>query len=379
MKTHIWMMLVLFLMVLLTGTRQEPTILFAQEKIEEVQNRGQVLPAGRMSVPRAAHTATLLSTGEVLIAGGCEAKNCERRTAATELYQPASNAFIRVGNLLTGRVSHSATRLPDGRVLIAGGWAPDGITATAELYDPTTRTFSPTGSLVTARASHIAVLLQDGRVLLVGGEDGNQRPLATAEIYHPATGQFTQTSRMHQPRSSHVAVLLKDGRVLVTGGHSQRRGPVLASAEIFDPATGKFSPTGDMVVPRHKHAAVTLQDGKVLVLGGSDARDSRGMYRSAELFAPETGSFERVADMLEPRFKFRSAVVLLENGRVLIGGGEFVEVYDPVSQSFRRASGRVGTQLRFATAALLATGRVLIAGGYDDRIQPTAETWLYRP
>ncbi len=376
MKKHIRMMLVLFLMVLLTGTRQEPSVLSVQEKVQKL---GHVLPAGRMSVPRAAHTATLLSTGEVLLAGGCEAKNCERRTAIAELYQPASNAFIRVGNLLTGRVSHSATRLPDGRVLIAGGWAPDGITATAEFYDPTTRTFSHAARLVTARASHIALLLQDGRVLLVGGEDGNQRPLATAEIYDPATGQFTQVSHMHLARSSHVAVLLKDGRVLVMGGHRRRRGPVLASAEIFDPATGEFSPTGHMVVPRHKHAAVTLQDGKVLVLGGSDARDSRGMYRSAELFDPETGAFERIADMQEPRFKFRSAVALLENGQVLIGGGEFVEVYDPVTQTFRRVSGHVGKQLRFATATRLVPDRVLIAGGYDDRIQPTAETWLYRP
>lgn len=361
-------------------TEQARSISSIKVWAEVAESRGQVVEIGTMTAPRAAQTATLLSSDQVLIAGGCEARNCEGRSAVAELYSPDSNSFTRVGDMLTARVSHTATLLPDGRVLIVGGLGPNGVIATAELYEPTTRTFSRTRSMLTARHGHIATLLQDGRVLIVGGADGSQSPLATTEVYDPKTGLFTLAGRMRVPRVSHVATLLPDGRVLVTGGHSRRRGPVLASAEIFDAVTGEFSGTGDMTVPRHKHAAVAMQDGKVLVVGGSDARDWRGKYASAEVFDPSKGAFSHIADMQEERFKLRSAVVVLQTGEVLVGGGaEHVEIYDPVSKAFQTAGGSVGTSRMFATATLLSTGNVFIAGGYDGRIRPAANAWMYHP
>lgn len=333
-----------------------------------------------MTVPRAAHTATLLSTDKVLITGGCQASGCEGRSAVAELYSPDSNSFVRVGDMQTVRVSHTAVLLPDGRVLIAGGWGPNGIIAAAELFEPATLTFSPNRSMLTARASHTATLLQDGRVLIVGGRDESQNPLATVEVYDLKTGVFTSVGSMRIPRTNHVATLLPDGRVLITGGQSRRRGPTLTSAEIFDTVTGKFSLTGEMTLPRYKHAAVLMLDGRVLVIGGSDARDSRGKYASAEVFDPSKDVFSHIADMQEERFKLPGAVVVLQTGEVLVGGdADHVEIYDPVSNAFQVAEGSIDTSRMFATATLLSTGRVLIAGGYDGKIQPVAKAWVYKP
>jgi hypothetical protein len=217
-----------------------------------------------------------------------------------------------------------------------------------------------------------------GKVLIVGGSDGHAR-LASAELYDPQTGTFAATGNMAQPRAEHASALLPDGRVLVTGGN-RASGHVLATAEIYDPATGTFEQTGDMTINRHKHAATALLNGQVLVTGGSDARDGRGQYATAEVYNPASSTFTSVSNMNAERFKLQQAVVLLRTGEALVaGGGARVEVYDPVTYTFRTSEGSVGTALAFATATLLPNGHVLIAGGYDQRIQPTAGAWVYRP
>jgi hypothetical protein len=135
-----------------------------------------------------------------------------------------------------------------------------------------------------------------------------------------------------------------------------------------------------MTMIRHKHAATVLRDGRVLIVGGSDARDGRGRYATAELFDPTTGAFGSVSAMSAERFKLPHAVVLLRTGEVLVAGGaERAEIYDPVTSSFRMTLGSLGADLSFSTATLLRDGRVLIAGGYDSRIQPTTGAWVYRP
>lgn len=333
-----------------------------------------------MSVTRAAHTATLLPSGRVLIAGGCVLPSCEtgERSASAELYDPTTGMFTPANSMTTPRVGNSATSLPDGRVLIAGGWSGARPTASAELYDPATGVFTPTGSLHTPRGGHTETLLADGRVLLAGGYDGRQS-LNSAEMYDPRTGAFTPARNMTTPRNAHTASLLHDGRVLIAGG-SSGSGDVLNSAEIYDPARGDFQPTGGMTAIRHKHAAVTLQDGRVLIVGGSDARDGLGQYASTELYDPTSGGFQPGARMRAQRFKLPAAVVLLPNGEVLVAGSDTrVEIYNPDTASFRTVMGKLDADRAFSTATLLPDGQVLIAGGYDNRIALTADTWLYRP
>ncbi|HEX2093960.1 MAG TPA: kelch repeat-containing protein [Longimicrobiaceae bacterium] len=329
-----------------------------------------------MLSPRAAHTATLLPDGRVLVAGGCTAAGCEpgRGSATAELYDPETRAFRSAGRTSGTRIGHTATLLPDGKVLLVGGWGGDHRLMTAELYDPKGGTFRATGSMAEARSGHTATLLRDGRVLVAGG-DGSVR---SAEVYDPRTGRFSAAGSLSTPRSAHTASLLPDGSVLIAGG-SSRRGSVLSSAEVYDPATGRFTPTGEMIRVRHKHAAVTLRNGTVLIVGGSDASDWRGRYVSAELYTPGTGRFTPAADMALARFKLGEAVALLDSGEVLVGGGgESVELYEPERSAFRTPEGRLDAVLMFPTATLLRDGSVLMAGGYDPRIQPTDGAWVYR-
>ena len=346
---------------------------------------GQVTPTGNLSVRRFSQSATLLPNGKVLIAGGMERNG--KYDASAELYDPRSGTFTAIGNMTSAREGHAAILLRNGKVLLAGGSSgPDGNVATAELYDAATGIFSRTGNMTGPRAHAAAVLLNDGKVLLIGGDGAHEdERLTSAEIYDPATGRFAATGSMHVPREMHTAVLLKDGRVLVMGGSSAGGYPnarIEASAEIYDPATGRFSMTGSMSAPRHKLAAVLLADGRVLVVGGSDNRDWRGQYSSAELYDSAKGRFTSDGEMSFKRFKLIATAVRLPDGRVLIAGGaERPEIYDPATKSFQPVNGTVGEGRYFSTATLLGDGRVLIAGGYGDdpMAGAVANAWLYRP
>ncbi|MBP1705894.1 MAG: Branched-chain amino acid transporter, amino acid-binding protein, partial [Chloroflexi bacterium] len=204
-------------------------------------------PTGSMATARGAHTATLLPDGRVLVAGGASTAGEEGLgglLAGAETYDPASGTFVGTGPLATARAGATATLLSDGRVLVAAGFdvpRPGAVSTlrAAEIYDPASGTFGPTGSLVTARYLHTATLLPDGRVLITGGFDPEAGYLASAEIYDPANGTFVGTGPLTAGRYGHTATLLPDGRVLVAGGFDRGAG-YLASAEIFDPVSGTF-------------------------------------------------------------------------------------------------------------------------------------------
>jgi hypothetical protein len=333
-----------------------------------------------MSASRAAHTATALSDGRVLVAGGFVDKGSAK---GAETYDAEAGRFSPLPPMQTTRHSHTATLLPDGKVLIAGGYGEGTTTlAAAELFEPATSMFVQTGSLAAPRADHVAVLLRNGKVLFAGGLGPGWTFLSSAELYDPATGRFSPTGSMTVARESHVAVLLQDGRVLVAGGHNGRRGSLtlLASAEIYDPATGVFSRTGDMLVRRHKHDGVLLRDGQVLVHGGSDERDDRGQYTSSELFDPSTARFEPGPAMRLSRYKHASTSLLLPSGLVLVAGGApQAEMFDAGHRTFTLVPGESRMAGQFSAVALLKTGGALITGGYGNGGGPRASTWLYRP
>src|SRR5947208_364637 len=129
-----------------------------------------------------------------------------------------SGTWTYTGSLNTVRRSHTATLLPNGMVLVAGGFAPSGVLASAELYDPVSGTWTATGSLGTARYLHTATLLPNGKVLVAGG-GGSSGTLASAELYDPASGTWTPTGSLHTARREHTATLLPNGMVLVAGGY----------------------------------------------------------------------------------------------------------------------------------------------------------------
>jgi hypothetical protein len=232
--------------------------------------------AGKLSTARWGHTASLLPSGQVFIAGGI---NNEYDVAdPAELYDPAVGKFHDAGPV--GRLGHSATVLANGDVLLAGGL---GASNTADLRKAGSGVIQPTGSMNTPRGGHSATLLQDGRVLLAGGtSDNSGKVTQTAELYDPATGQFTSAGNMATPRSGHSAALLMNGRVLIVGG--------AAGAELYDPATNAFLPAPGVSATRCKATATPLSDGRVLIAGGFDCSKIYTSLDTAEIYDPSTDS-----------------------------------------------------------------------------------------
>lgn len=348
------------------------------EQARGVREAGSVNSVRSMTTQRAAHTATLLPDSKVLVVGGFTGG--ENSLASAEIFDPATNTFASAGNMNATRAGHTATLLPNGKVLIAGGYNGSYL-ASAELFDPATCSFTPTSRLVTARSGHVAMLLRNGKVLLAGGTGVGWTFLADAELYDPVTNTFTATGNMTTARESHTATLLASGEVLITGGHRGRRPSVTihSSAEIYDPAAGTFTAAGNMTRVRHKHEATLLMDGRVLIAGGSDERDGRGAYTSAEIYNPVTGTFAATGNMNAARYKLQGTSVLLNDGKVLIAGGaNRAEVFDPATNTFSYASGSLGTTRLFAAATRLQNGQVLITGGYDDNNAVSSNAWIYR-
>jgi len=347
------------------------------EQTRGVPEAGSVNSVRSMTTQRAAHTATLLPNGKVLVAGGFAGGGS---LASAEVFDPATSTFASAGNMDSSRAGHTATLLPNGKVLIAGGYNGSYL-ASAELYDPAAHTFMPTGTMVTARSGHVATLLNNGKVLLAGGVGTGWTFLADAELYDPAGNTFIATGGMTTARESHTATLLKDGQVLITGGHKGRRPTITiySSAEMYDPAAGTFTAAGKMTRVRHKHEATLLADGRVLIAGGSDERDGRGAYASAEIYNPMKGTFTVTGNMNAARYKLQGTSVLLTDGKVLIAGGaNRAEVFNPATNTFSYAAGSLGTARLFATATRLRNGQVLITGGYDDSNTVSSNAWIYR-
>jgi hypothetical protein len=304
------------------------------------------------------HTATLLPNGEVLVAGG---NNEGLDVASTELYDPALGTWTATGSLATARYGHTATLLPNGKVLVAGGFG-GGAAASAELYDPASGTWSVTGSLGAARYGHTATLLPNGKVLVTGGSSSSGA-LASAEVYDPASGTWTATSSLATARASHTATLLPNGKVLVAGGANGSG--YLASAEVYDPASGTWSATGSLATARYVHSATLLPYGTVLVAGGYN---STSAATSVEVYNPANATWTPNGNLGAARANHTAT--LLPNGKVLVAGGEdssfnalaSAELYDPASGTWS-ATGSLATARYVHSATLLPYGTVLVAGG----------------
>ncbi len=303
---------------------------------------GAFSSAGTMAAARLGATATALnnSSGEILVVGGQDNSGSVLDTA--ELYDPAARKFIAVSNTMSDRrMFHTATLLLSGKVLVAGGVTnlSGDTTSSADIYDPATNSFSPaTLPMDHQRAAHTATLFPSGplagKVLITGGVGGSSFFFkdSSAEIYDPASQEFILLSSfMNEPRSLHTATLLEDGSVLLAGGFngsvavsggvlSGASGLISNSAETFDPNSGDFTCVGgfntettrcnqSMSVARAGHTATLLATGptphRVLIAGGIGAVDPAAhgaVLRNAELFNPAGGgSFIVTGAMSTPR------------------------------------------------------------------------------
>jgi N-acetylneuraminic acid mutarotase len=331
------------------------------------------LPASPLTAARYYHTTTLLPNGKVLVAGGWGISGITNRA---ELYDPATGTWTTTGSMTHARYLHTATLLPNGKVLVTGGEDSSGFLSSAELYDPLTGTWATTGALNAARELHTATLLPNGKVLATGG--WSQSGITnSSELYDPTAGTWTATSAMTQPRYLHTATLLPNGKVLVAGGY--RDGVVLASAELYDPANGTWTATGALAQARQLHTATLLPDGNVLVAGGYG---NSGSLSSAELYNPLTDTWTTTGDLTTARH-YHTAT-LLPNGKVLVTAGlnhvttfnilASAELYDPTAGTWT-ATNSLNTARELHTATLLPSGRLLITGGYNGNYLSSAELY----
>jgi len=362
---------------------------------------GAWTPGGSMITARMSHTATLLKDGRVLVTGGIGGPHATTLTSA-ELYDPRTRHWTPTGQMVQPRSDHAAVLLPTGKVLVLGGadattdYAP--VNLSAKIYDPRSGHWSPARSPIAANTNSYftATLLPSGKVLVAGGSSDFSVQMiggsASALLYDPSSDRWTTTGRMTGPRIGHTATLLPNGKVLMAGGEEgcdQKGGACLglSSAELYNPRTGTWTATGAMATGRTNHVAVLLRSGKVLVVGGCADSESNFPPRdgcslsSAEQYDPRTGTWAAAGHMASP-LNLPTATVL-PSGQVLVvgdaGASPFnAEVYEP--RTGRWMPGHMTTRRSGQTETLLADGRVLVTGGADpDSGQTTSSTEIYTP
>ena len=310
-------------------------------------------------------TATLLQNGKVLVSGGDQG-GLAVIIGNAQIFDPATNSWKATPPMRAPRMGHGGTLLPNGKVLISGGMryvSPNlVILKTAELYDPVANTFTATASMAVQRQAHTATLLPNGKVLVVGGltyyqpRYGYVICTATAEIYDPATATWSSAGSMSVPRCGHIAQILPNGKVLVSGGANYRT--YFNSAEIYNPVTNTWSPTGSMAITRYGHSAALLQNGKVLVTGPTP---------TTEIYNPATGTWSLTASTAA--YHAYVPIVTLINGKVLVAGGNSngsSELYDPFTSTWLPAASLNHPARINFPVTLLSDGRVLVSGGAYD-------------
>ena len=287
-----------------------------------------------------------------------------------------TGTFTPTGNLITPRFGHTATLLPNGKVLITGGNAacylavdfncgaslrPDR----AELYDPATGTFTLTSGMSALDNPTVVVLLPNGKVLLAGYDSAQMT--TSLELYNPSTDDFSTAGKSATLSSVPFAILLSDGRVLLLGtvGTSS---PAVYGAELYDPVSGNFSPVTNWpgqqswppVISPYDFALVGLADGTALLVSSYD-------YESeSERYDPATDAFRGTGSI--GNFQKFPLPTPLANGNVLFTGGLTdlgiggAELYDSAAGTFSGA-GTMSTYRHHQSATLLPNGTVLVAGG----------------
>jgi N-acetylneuraminic acid mutarotase len=326
---------------------------------------GTFAATGSLHTARYFHTATLLPSGEVLVAGGSDVNGSP--LASAELYNPAKGAWSVTGSMAAGRgEGFTATLLPNGEVLVAGGTDINGFCLdAAELYNPSTGRWTSTGNMNQSRCHHTATLLSNGNVLVAGGATSYESDTTSTELYNPTTGEWQTTGSLHAARQNGAATLLANGQVLLAGGINFNNGSesILTAAELYNPSSGVWSVTGSMISGIVNPASALLGNNDVLIANATQ------FYSPSSATWTKTGPLPRTAG--NPL-----RATLLPNGIVLASGTDCTYsgcghvpsatclLYTTSTNSWSM-TGSMNQPRIDHTSTLLLNGKVLVAGGLD--------------
>ncbi|MBI2930817.1 MAG: protein kinase [Planctomycetes bacterium] len=334
------------------------------------------------------HGAVRLEDGRVLVAGG----NNRRVLRSCELFDPVHQTWTSTGSLPVGeeRTMPVLTLLQNGEVLLTGGhnWTDRQSFSTAFVWSPRGHgTWTPTeNAMSSGRSTHAAVLLSDGRVLVAGGGASTRAreftdpygPVESCDLFYPAGRRFLPAGSMGQPRCRFPMIGLQDGRVLVAGGiidHEGRKNLATDSCEIYQPdvGAGRWSQASPMMGPRFQSALVSISADMILRVAGNTGG---GGITDCEIYETSTGHWLPASDT--PRgcdhFAASTCTVSLATGVVIQAGGDSA---GPINSVHRYAASRwtgpadaepsMHEKRNGATVLRIEEGKALIIGGWRGR------------
>ena len=226
-------------------------------------------------------------TRKVLVAGGVTTNGITGINSA-EIYDPMTGNWTKINDMHEKRYAHTATVLPNGKVMIIGGISSTSDTMNSyELYDPVTGNWT-LHTMPIGYAVHETVMLPNGKLLIVGGTCQSCE-FGQSILFDPNTGKWTRTGSLPDVVWFHTATLLSNGKVLVTGGESEEDPGIINCAELYDSSTGKWSIVDPMKFDRADHTATVLKNGDILITGGDSYVDEQGRpEKTVELYNSST-------------------------------------------------------------------------------------------
>jgi N-acetylneuraminic acid mutarotase/murein DD-endopeptidase MepM/ murein hydrolase activator NlpD len=362
------------------------------------QQPGEFVSTGTLATALIGQQATTLTNGTVLLTGGGAGQD-SATTATAQIYNPASASFrYTKDNMTTPRTGHTSSLLPDGRVLIAGGsnGNPDtgGCLSSTEIYDPVADTFTAAAPMNYCRHGHQAVTLSDGRIMVISGYSETSSPIVTntVEIFDPKAAAWTVVAPLPSGRASFAATRLLDGNVLISGGYWATDANGLQAIYVYNLTTNTWTSMAPMLAPRENHIAITLPTGKVLMVGGNDGTAAIGFSELYDTSAKPSGN-STVAGGISVGGWAANAVLLLD-GNVWSAGGysqllaysssgyevcsaglPTAQVYNYLTNSWTDFSSMQISRFN-ASASLLPSGQVLVAGGFEQTCPDGGQTVL---
>ncbi len=327
--------------ILVCGGTNGPATLSSCEIYNKYKDEWVMISS--MTEARSYHTATLLPNGTVLITGGVQGDIDKSQALNTaEIYFPLTRSFVKVGNMNSQRAAHTATLLPNGNVLITGGVSSGTYRNDAEIFITTANIFVPvSGNIGSARAKHSSILMKDGRVIIVGGYNATNT-LNDCRIFNTSNNLFSPCNPINYARHSHTTHLMDDGRVFIFGGRNDKY--TINKAEVFDGTNWYVLGDGSnekAIIEVSNHSSLLLPSKRIIFTGGEqksfDHENNSDNWISSTAFNFYTEFYSdeplQIFGNIQKRV-FHKSVLLEDNNIAVIGGWDGKEYIDSVKKRY---------------------------------------------